>query len=179
MSCSGAAWAISYLLARGEAERAHLLGGGAADAVGVLLGLVVAVLGGEREPPEDLELRVLQLPTALAHPVLEAGLQPPHVQQVAHPKRHLELVERLGEEVAGPLGERPAPRLEADVRGQDHDRDPGPVQPLRLQASHELEPVELGHMEVEQDQLRLELRAEGLDAGRIAGSRDVLEALPR
>ena len=65
MSCSRAACPMSVASAGVEAELERQQLARAADAVGVLARLVVAVLGRECEPVEHLELGVLELARAL------------------------------------------------------------------------------------------------------------------
>ena len=67
-SCSGATWRIGSpapVAGRGPGQlRRH-----AANPVGVLAGVVVAILGGDGEPLQDVELRLRQLVCALTHPL--------------------------------------------------------------------------------------------------------------
>ena len=107
-SCSGAARRISDTCASGSPiclgeQRRHL-----ADALGVLAGIVVAELGGPRQPLDDLDLRRLELARALAHLGLEdlvlaldLQVEEPRLEQRADPEQHFVAVERLVEEVLG------------------------------------------------------------------------------
>jgi hypothetical protein len=128
---------------RRAAQERRLLGGqpepageqlrDAPDPLRVPVGVVVAVLRREREALEDLQPRLLQVPRALAHPVLEAAgvlgelaLQPPGLQQVRHPQADLVQVERLGEEVRGAGRQRTAADLHRDVGRSGRGRAAGP-----------------------------------------------------
>jgi hypothetical protein len=109
-----------------EAELAGEQGGGAADALGVLLRVVVAVLGGEREALERLLAGVLEVGGAGADPalevvvaVLERALQAARLEEVADAQEDLHAVERLRDEVLGAQAERAAARGGRAVGGQD------------------------------------------------------------
>ncbi len=127
MSCRRAAWPISVASAGSspELEREQLAR--AADAVGVLARRVVAVLGGEREAVEHLELGVLELARALRararagdRCALQLDAEVARLQQVAHAQQHLGDVDRLGQEIACAQRQRAALRVRRDI-GREHE----------------------------------------------------------
>jgi hypothetical protein len=142
----------------GLGRQPELLGqqrGGAADALGVLVRVVVAVLGGHREALERLAARVLEVGGTGADPaleilvaVLERALQAARLEQVADAEEDLDAVERLGDEVAGAETERAAARRRGVVGGEDEDRHAGAHDPLEQR-----EAVDLGDLEVEHDEI--------------------------
>ena len=131
----------------------------------MLAGRVVAVLGRERQPAERFDPRLVEVARAvvdelLEHEVLLAclELQEADLQQVLDPQQHLDHVEGLGQEVAGAARQRALLCLDRDV-GRDHEhREPAALEP-GLQLREHLEPVRIGHVEVEDQQVRRLLRA--------------------
>ena len=88
-------------------------------------------------------------------PPLELEVEPPRLEQVRAAEDHLVHVERLGQEVLGPGGERPGPRRPVHVAGQEHDREVrvgGETGADRLQGG---EPVEARHMHIEEHEVGL------------------------
>ena len=64
-SCSGAAWRSERDLTGGQPEPEREPRCDVPDALGVLIGLVVAILGGDRQLSQRLRARVVELPRAL------------------------------------------------------------------------------------------------------------------
>ena len=140
------------------------------DAARVLARVVVAILGREREPVENLEPGVLELLRAFAdaslelasllfeQEVAEAGLQ-----QVADPQHDLDGVERLGEKVPGPHRERFLAALREHVRRQHEDGEVSMMSKARREPSEHAEAVEVRHVQVEQQQVGLIAFEELLD----------------
>ena len=150
-------------------ERRHL-----PDAVGVLAGVVVAELGGDRQPLDDLDLRLDQLARPLPHLgfeqlvlALDLDVEEPRLEQRLDAQQELVLLERLVDEVLGAARQRVAPRLGRQVARQDQDRQVRRLGDL-VQLVHHLEAVEMRHVQVEQDQVGpvLDVAAPSLRASR-------------
>ena len=100
----------------------------------------------------DLRLEALVLAPELL--VEEARLE-----QVPDAKEDLRPIERLRHEIVRAGRERAMPALERHVRGQHEDGRAGLGSGLRLQLLEHLDAVDIGHPEIQQDQIRPELRA--------------------
>ena len=131
MSCSRAAWPMSVASAGVEAELEREQLARAADAVGVLAGRVVAVLGRQCEAVEHLELGVLELARALRDALvqevvvaLQLDAEVARLQEVAHAQQHLGHVDRLGQEVARAQRQRAALGVGRDIGSQHEHRHP-------------------------------------------------------
>ena len=140
-------------------QRRHL-----PDALSVLPGIVVAKLRCAGEPLDDLDLRRLQLARAIPHLrfedlvlTLDLQIEEPRLEQRVDPEQHFVAVERLVQEVLGAARQRLAFRLLRVVAGQHQDRQVARLRDL-VQLVHDLEPVAVRHVEVEQDQIGPELR---------------------
>lgn len=134
-----------------------------ADAADVIAGRVIAILGCLGEPVERVDACLVELGGADAHALLELHVVLQHLllertdrEQVADAQQRLELVERLGEKVRGALLECAQLRLREDVGGEHEDRQ---VRCGRRRALADLlqylEPVETGHVQVEQHDVGL------------------------
>ena len=91
--------------------------------------------------------------------LLERHVEMARLQQVADAQQHLELLERLGEEVAGTRRQRAALGLQRDIRRQDEDGHVRIGRDLAAELLEDGEPVEVRHHQVEQDEVRLEVVA--------------------
>ena len=149
-SCSGAARPDQLDLGVRQPELGRRASdAGAADPPGVLLRVVVAVLGREREALEDLEPRLLEIAGALRDLVLEvrvlllqASLEHLDLEQVADAQQQLDPVERLGEEVARAQSRARGAWSRGRVGGEDEERHLGSVsRPARPEPLHQLEAV--------------------------------------
>jgi hypothetical protein len=160
MSCSGAAAAISSTSSGARPSGPGERGGRGPHAVGVLGGVVVAVLRHAPQAQRHLVLRPLELLGAQPDRLLEvrvvllqARVQRPGVQQVRHPQRRLDDVDGLGEEVVRPERQGAPPGLRRRV-GRDHQA--GEVvlgrHPLG-QLLQDREAVQDRHVQVEQDEV--------------------------
>ena len=146
---------------------------------GVLAGLVIPVLRRKGQALERLDLGLLGITRALPHAGLEVvvlllqlQVEPARVEHVADPQQHLFGVEGLREEVVRPAGQCLALGVLRDVGREDEH---GQVRTRRDQHPEKLqdpEPVEPGHVQVEQDEVRL---VAGQDLGDRAGVGDRLE----
>ena len=74
-SCSGAAWRSSVTCPAGSPSPSASLRRDMADALGVLVGLVVAVLGRDRQLAQRLGARVVELARALGDVAFPAHLR--------------------------------------------------------------------------------------------------------
>ena len=108
------------------------------------------VLGGPQ-----FEKSVFQLRSALADLffeedvlVLELDVQEAVFQQVANAQQHLGLVERLGQEILGPGGERAVLGLGGHVGGEDQHGHGIFGGGKRLDLLHDVEAGDIGHVEV-------------------------------
>jgi hypothetical protein len=142
-----------------------------ADPLGVLPGFVVPELGGAGEPFQDLDPRPVQLDRparqldgALAHPllqplvlILQRQMEEPGLEQVADPEAHLDGTERLGQEVPRSARERAALGFAAAVRGEHQDRQVRLGRDLLPEDRQDLEPGEVRHLEVQQNEIRMML----------------------
>ena len=175
-SCSSAArrmsdtWRVGQPELLGQ-ERRHL-----PDAVGVLAGVVVAELGGDRQPLDDLDLRLDQLARPLAHLGLEQlvlaldlDVEEARLEQRLDAQQQLVLLERLVDEVLGAARQRLAPRFRRQVARQDQDRQVRRLGDL-VQLVHHLEPVHVRHVQVEQDEIGPVLDVERADLARVVGA---------
>ena len=123
--------------------------------------------------------RVLQLGGAFADLffeedvlVLELDVQEAVFQEVADAQEHFGLVERLGEEILGPGGERAVLGLGGHVGGE-HQHGHGVVDGgERLDLLHDVEAGDVGHVEVEQDEVRPEIQELRHRLAGVAGALD-------
>ena len=137
----------------------------AADPPGVLLRVVVAVLGREREALEHLQAGLVEIARPLGHLVLEVRVllaQPIlklfDLKQVAHPQQQLDAIQRLGQEIAGAHRESTAPGLIRGISREHQEGHAAPVTGQRPKPVHELEPIHPRHVEIEQHQIGLKRR---------------------
>ncbi len=132
------------------------------------------VLGGAQ-----LQEGVLQLGGAFADLffeedvlVLELDVQEAVFQQVADAQQHLGLVERLGEKILGSGGEGAVLGLGGHVGGEDQHGHGIFAGGQRLDLLHDVEAGDIGHMEVEQDEVGPEIQEMGHRLARVAGALD-------
>ena len=134
------------------------------DTSRVFAGVVVAELGGERQPLEDLEPRDLQLP----RPFLDGRLEPAVVlvqlqvqeardEQVADAQQRFDGVERLVEEVLGAGPERALANLDTEIGRHNENGEIALVAEQPLQLCHHAEAIEARHVQVQQNQVRTDL----------------------
>ncbi len=161
-----------------------------ADARGVATGEVVSCIAGQGENPERVQLGVLELAGALLDalfqllaPLHQLERQAPGEEQVLHPLEYLGGVKRLRDEILGAHGERPALRIPLLVAGEDQDRPVLVLRDPQRQLPHHLETVDVRHVQVQQDEIRLECQEKGqrlagvLDAAAVFISRLAKNAL--
>jgi hypothetical protein len=166
--------------------QAELLGdesGGAPDTLRVFSGLVVAVLGRDRQALDDLQVCFLELARAGAHPLFERGvlaaqlaLQEARQQEIADAQDGLGRIERLVQEVARAHRERASSRLGRRIGRENKDGQPFRPGRLSFEPGQDLEAVRGRHLQVEQDNVRVVLGAEGEGVGRLGRAQDVGEA---
>jgi len=102
------------------------------------------------------------------------------LQHVPDPEQGLVDVERLRKEVVRPACQSPLPRLAGCVPRENEDRDVRAPGQQQLQRSHDLEPVDVRHQQVEEDQIGLELSDQVRDLARVGGALDVpIPGLPQ
>jgi hypothetical protein len=137
---------------------------------------IVAVLGGQGEPLQDLAVGRLKLGGAVADALLQQlvvpvkfQVQPSGLQQVADAQQHLGGVEGLDQEIGGPIGQGPLLGLGRDVGGQHQDRQEGPGGNHLAELGHDREPVQVGHGQVKQDQVRVVLGVQGQHLTGVGG----------
>jgi hypothetical protein len=99
------------------------------------------------------------------------------LQQVADAQQHLEDVERLGEKVARPAGQRPLARLRIDVRREHQDGDVVVAVHVLAQLAEDGEPVLVGHVQVQQNQVGAVLVHHGKHLARVRGPGELVVAL--
>ena len=85
--------------------------------------------------------------------VLKLDLQETVLQQVADAQENFRLVERLGEIILGPGGEGAVLGLGGDIGGQHQDGHGVVAVGERLDLLHDVEARDVGHVEVEQDEV--------------------------
>ena len=108
----------------------------------------------------DLRFQVFVLPAKVL-------VEKSHLDQIAHAQEQLDLLEGLGDEIARAGLERRSLALARHVGGQ-HEHGQIRLGPPRLEASQHLDAVEVGHAEIQQDQIGLELGAEPEHLARVA-----------
>ncbi len=145
----------------------------APDTLGVLSGVVVPELRRLRQPVQHLLARFLQLARPLLHALLELGVLFPQLRmeearadQIADAQPDLGGAQRLRQEVRGAEGQRPPPRIRRGIAGGHENRDVIPLREPVPEVFQELEPVEPGHHQVEEHQVRPDLVEQ---RGRFAG----------
>jgi hypothetical protein len=106
------------------------------------------------------------VPDAPVGPPLELLVQEARLQQVLDPQQHLDGVERLGQEVLGPRGQGAPLGLGRHVGRQHHHRQVGPLR-QGPQLRHHRHAVQVGHHQVQQDQVRLKLHVHGDGLARV------------
>jgi hypothetical protein len=131
-----------------------------ADALGVLPGVVVAEFGRHREALDDLDLRLLERARALADLGLEElvlalhlDVEKPRFEQRPDTQQDLVGLKRLADEILRAARERLPLGLRRFVGRQNQD---GKVSGLGdfVQLPHDLESIEVRHVQVEEDQVR-------------------------
>ena len=152
----------------------------------MLTGIVVAVLGRPGQPLERLELRQGEIASALSHLLVQPLVLPLEVQveetgrqKIADSQQHLVVVERFGEEILGAAGERSLLCLVREVRRHDEDRQIAVGRNQMAEPLHDLETVDLGHPQIQQQEIGLELGEQTQHLGRIGGARHALVAAAR
>ena len=147
---------------------------------------VVQLVGDARQERAHRRefLGLNELLGALAYDLLEALvvtrellMEQACLEEVADPEKHLDLIERLGQEVLRAALECPALRLHRDVGRQHEDREIGLRWHQRLDLLEDLEPVHVGHREVEQDEVGTGLRVEWQRLARVGRGSQVGIAL--
>ena len=83
-----------------------------------------------------------------AYGALERQVQASRLQEIPDAQQHLDLVERLGEELLGPGAERPAPRLDRHVRGQHGHGTVVARRDLEGELLEDRHPIEVRHGEI-------------------------------
>ena len=113
-------------------------------------------------------VRVL-LDAALERLVLASKvlMEAPHLDEVAHAQQQLDLLEGLGEEIARAGFERRPLALARHVGGENEHRQVR-LGPLLLEPPEHFDAVEVGHPQIQQDQIGLERRAEPENLARVA-----------
>ncbi len=108
----------------GQAQHLGEAGGEGAHALGVLVGVVVVVLRHRGEDGEALQARLLELDGAdpdgiieLVGAALGGALKMAREQVRAHPEQQLDLIDGLGEEVAGAGRQAVIDRVGVPLRG--------------------------------------------------------------
>jgi hypothetical protein len=150
----------------------------------VLTGVVVAELRGAGEPLDDLDLRGLELAGPLPDLgfqdlvlALDLEIEEPRFEQRADAEQHFIGVVRLADEVLGAAGQRLLARLRRHVAGHHQDREIARFGDL-IELVHHLEAAHLGHVQVEQDQVRTALHVEIHRQRRIGRGLDPPETGP-
>jgi hypothetical protein len=153
---------------------------GPADPPCVLARVIVPELGGQGEPLEGLDLRLLELVGSDLHPLFqrlvlnpELLVQEPNLEHVPDPEQDLVEVEWLGQEVLRPGCQGPSPCLGGRVCGEDEDGQVRVPRGQRLQQLHHFESVHVRHQQIEEDQVRLAFGDQTGDLARLRGARDV------
>ena len=114
------------------------------------------VLGGEPPLLAGLHVELGLEPRVV---MLHARVQRARLEQVAHSQQHLGAVERLGEKVLGAGGQRAFLRVGAEIGGEHDHRQEHAVGQRGAQRGEHGDAVEMGHVEVEEEQVGLELQA--------------------
>ena len=107
---------------------------------------------------------------------LELRVELPGDEQVANPQQRFDAVERLGEEIARPHRQRALLHRRRVVGGDDQHRQVALDGEQRPQRLHHLEAVEVGHVQVEDDQVRPRDRHLPIDLARVGEGGDVAAA---
>ena len=92
-------------------------------------------------------------------------MEQPGLEEVTNPEEDLDLIERLRQEVLRAALEHPPLRLDRHVGRQHQNRHIGLALHQRLDPREDLEPVQVGHREVEQDEVGPKL---GVERQRLA-----------
>jgi hypothetical protein len=164
----------------GQAEGAAQHRGHLADALGVAASLVIPEFGGAGEPLQGVEIGALELHRPLPDPLFEhlillhdLAMEVPGLEQVADPEEHLSHLERLGQEVLRPRRESPTAGLGGRVAREHQDRHECVRSCRRAKLLQDGEAVELAHVQIEQDDVRVLVRVEAERSSGI-GRRDDL-----
>ena len=80
----------------------------------------------------------------------------------------------MGHEVDRPVGEREPARVRRVIRSDDEDRSWGAALVQLRERRHHLKTTELGHVQIEQDQVRGLVATQARDHRRVAGGLNVL-----
>ncbi len=99
-------------------------------------------------------------------------MKEPHLEEIAHAQEQLDLLEGLGDEIARAGLERGSLALARHVGREDEHRQVG-VGPLLFELAEHLDPVEVGHSQIQQDQIGLELGAVSEDLSRVGRAPEI------
>ncbi len=99
-------------------------------------------------------------------------MKEPHLEEIAHAQEQLDLLEGLGDEIARAGLERGPLALARHVGREDEHRQVG-VGPLLFELAEHLDPVEVGHSQIQQDQIGLELGAVSEDLSRVGRAPEI------
>ena len=91
--------------------------------------------------------------------MLHTRVQRARLEQVAHPQQHLGAVERLGEKVLGAGGQRAFLCVGAEIGGEHDHRQEHAFGERGAECGEHGDAIEMGHVEVEEEQVGLELQA--------------------
>lgn len=85
--------------------------------------------------------------------LFEPAVQGAGLEEVGDTEQNLGAVERLGEEVLGSRGQRQLLDLDVDVGGEHEDGQEASGGHEATEGLHDCEPVQVGHVQIEQDQV--------------------------
>ena len=98
----------------------------------------------------------------------EVEVEVSRVEEILDPQEHLDPVKRLGQEVLGAGLQRALLRLGGRIGREDQDREIDILGDLKL--SHDGDPIQIRHHQVEQEQIRLILTVQGEHLPGIRGA---------